>query len=876
MSRGRGGGTALAWLPLALVTGFSTISAPVPAVGQTDAVLVQPPDSEPEPILLELQMGRLARQTVQAYRVRTEALVPLTQFLQLAEIRYRLSPEGQLEASVDPGNRRLVVDALRDTMSYGSHRVRIEPEFKLFRDAELYVGAERLSDLLGLRIEVNWSDLRVTLVDPGELPIGRRVRREATRQSFLRRGNGPRPDLSLGPERPYWDGLVFDYSFLAPSTDPVAGGAYTAALGADALGGSLELATASEGPLEAGVTRVDASWTGVWRDSRRVKQLRLGDGVTTGPRLRTLRGVAVTNAPFLRPSRVGDAHYAGRLGPGWSVEAYRGGDLIAYDSADADGRFVVELPVRYGENPVDFIAYGPFGEIQEFNRTYRVLSELLPDRQFEYGASVGSCRSARCRATANLDLRYGATARWTVQAGFEHFWRDTLPDRFHPYAAVTGNPTNAWAVTAEAVARAFARGGLRYEPSLHLRLAAEYTRFADDTAAPLLITGTQRSQWGLFGFWRPVPRSGFFFLEASVDRTRTGTGALTRARLGASLQAAEARLLPFVRLNKSEPSPAGASARTIVGVNAFVLPRPQLGPVLGRLWLRSSLEASDSGVTSASAFAARQFGTAFRLEAGVGWVRGSAGPTYTVVLTSNLPMLRSYTTVTAPADAPASATQYVQGSVLWDRATRGVTAAPGPSLERAGLAGRVFLDENGNGLLDPGEPGVPRVRVLVGSGSARSDSTGLFRIWDVVPFEPILVTLDSLSLESPLLVPAFATVSVVPGPNRFRILDIPIARAGVIEGRVVLAPPPPAERRGIGGVTLFLTDRRTGARRAITTFTDGDFYALGIKPGDYELTVEERVLEVLGVVAEPVRFTLAPTPDGGGRSGIEVVLTPRR
>jgi len=45
------------------------------------------------------------------------------------------------------------------------------------------------------------------------------------------------------------------------------------------------------------------------------------------------------------------------------------------------------LPVRYGENPVDFVAYGPFGEIREFNRTYRVLGELLPAGRFEYGLS---------------------------------------------------------------------------------------------------------------------------------------------------------------------------------------------------------------------------------------------------------------------------------------------------------------------------------------------------------------------------------------------------------------------------------------------------------------------------------------------------------
>src|SRR2546422_5489181 len=42
------------------------------------------------------------------------------------------------------------------------------------------------------------------------------------------------------------------------------------------------------------------------------------------------------------------------------------------------------------------------------------------------------------------------------------------------------------------------------------------------------------------------------------------------------------------------------------------------------------------------------------------------------------------------------------------------------------------------------------------------------------------------------------------------------------------------------GVTLTLTERRTGARRSFTTFSDGGFYVLGVKPGDYDLTVDPR------------------------------------
>src|SRR5712664_3768033 len=807
---------------------------------------VVPQDTVPEPVVIDLRVGRITGTTVQAYRVRSEVLLPLSQFFQLVEIRHRLTPDGRLEATVDPGNRRIVIDVRSDTMQYGDHRVRIEPEFIRFESSELYVGSERLGDLLGVMFSVDWSDLTATVVDPSSLPIARRLQREAAREAYLRRPDGMRPDVTLGLERPSWDGVVVDYSLFSPSNDPVAGSTYGVGLGADVGGGSLEMLAQSVGPAEAGRVHVDASWNGVWRENRWVKQLRLGDAPSTGARVRALRGFAITNAPFVRPSLLGSLRYAGTLQPGWSVEAYRGGDLVAYDSTDATGGFAIDLPVRYGENPVDFVAYGPFGEIREFNRTYRVLAELLPASQFEYGLSAGQCPApaVTCRATANLDLRYGATRRWTLQGGIDQFWRDSVADRLHHYASVVGNPSNSWAVK------------------------GEYEHFAHDTA-PVVFTPGRCGQWSLSGFLRPHSATGLFFFNGRVDHISTDAGALTRAQVDASIQTDEVRFLPYVRLEHGSLG-GGGSDRKFAGLATFMLPRPRWGGFLSQMLLRTTTEIERrSGLVSWAAFAARPVTHGMRLELGARWQRGAEGLTYSLTLTSYFPAVRAVTSFIAPPGQPISGSQFVQGSVLWDRRTDRLGVAPGPSVERSGLTGHVFLDENANGIRDPGEPPIINARVLIGSLSARSDSEGSYHVWDLVPFEPVIVSLDSLSLESPLLVPLFARTSIVPGPNRFRSLDIPVLECGIIEGRVV--------RNGVGvaAVTLFLTDRRSGARRTLVTFNDGAFYLMGVRPGDYELTVSEQVLDALAVDAEPLRFSLAPTANGIGRSDLELKLKPR-
>jgi hypothetical protein len=179
----------------------------------------------------------------------------------------------------------------------------------------------------------------------------------------------------------------------------------------------------------------------------------------------------------------------------------------------------------------------------------------------------------------------------------------------------------------------------------------------------------------------------------------------------------------------------------------------------------------------------------------------------------------------------------------------------------------VFQDVNQNGRYDPGEPLLPGVRVIVGTRPVVSDSNGEFRVWDLLPFEPVSVLVDSMSIDSPLLVPAFGMATLVPNPNRFRPLDIPIVAAGVIEGRIWRATG--GTREPVGAIPLVLTDHRSGTRRHFASFSDGTFYLMGVKAGDYELTTED------GALVGSVRFTLAPEAAAAGRSGLELVLTAR-
>jgi hypothetical protein len=825
-----------------------------------------------EPVLVELELGRLASRTVNAIRYGNDVLLPLSEFFDLAEIRFAFPTPGVIDAILQPGNVHLILDSKSDTLTLAKRRIALPSGAIQSREGEVYLSAGQLGSLLNVRFVIDWSDLNVAVADPDRLPLGRRIAREAARSSLSASVTGVRPDLAIMLDRRHWNGLVLDYSLLSPAKDAINGGAFASALGMDLLGGSLELGIASEGRLDEGRTRSDFSWTGVWRQNQWIKQLRLGDGLTGGPRPRTVRGFSVTNSPFQRPSLLGQAPYAGRLGPGWQIEAYRGGRLVAFDSADALGQFSVDVPVQYGENPVDFVAYGPFGEIREFNQAYRVVDNVLPHHHFEYGLAAGACRSGACTASANLDLRYGFSRRWTVQAGLDQFWRDTLPGLFHPYAALSGAIANSWSVQLEGVANAVVRTGLAFEPSTDIRVSTEYNEFARHTVAPILTPDGRLRQWTTDVFFRPLPsRLSSMYFDGSLDLIESATGTSASARAVVSFQASEIRMLPSVRIQHTGYQGAAASTRTYFGLNTFVLPRSNLGRFMSVVTARTSMETDASlRMMSAAVYVARPIGGGLRVETGLSWMRGT-GTSFTLVLSTSLRSVRAFSTFSS-GPAGTDAVNYVQGSVLYNPERRQIALASGPSVQRAGVAGQVFLDANGNGRHDAGEELLSDVRVRVGNITSVSDSQGRYRVWDLLPFEPVLVVVDSASLASPLWIPQYSAVSLEPGPNQFRDLDLPIAPGGLIEGRVVRQTE--TGPHGMGGITLYVTDRRSGARRTLVTFSDGDFYLMGIKPGDYDLSVAESVTGRLKMSADPVHFILNASRDGETVQGLEVVLKP--
>jgi len=101
-------------------------------------------------------------------------------------------------------------------------------------------------------------------------------------------------------------------------------------------------------------------------------------------------------------------------------------------------------------------------------------------------------------------------------------------------------------------------------------------------------------------------------------------------------------------------------------------------------------------------------------------------------------------------------------------------------------------------------------------------------------------------------------------------VDIPIVPGGVIEGRVVRQAVDSTV--AIAGARPLL--RRHGSSQAarLVTFSDGGFSLIGVKPGEYELSVEPSVLARLGLSALPIAFAVPSSAEGATVDGLELRL----
>ena len=551
------------------------------------------------------------------------------------------------------------------------------------------------------------------------------------------------------------------------------------------------------------------------------------------------RGAVLTNRPIERPDAFDKTTFRGDLPGGWDAELYRNGQLLAFTSPNGDGRYeFVDVPLQYGANRFEIVLYGPQGQIRREIRQVQVGMDSIPPQQTWYWAGF---------AQENADLiefgnqRRGAFRRgWRGTMGLERGLdtRTSAAAYFHSLMIENVRYNYGEVALRRSIGPTLLEVGGSYADNGGLAARASWLAAFGET----YIRADAMRGWGGFVSDRLINNINGISsvsIDQSVKLGRTvlplhfdvrhverwsGVDSLeASARASASFRA-----LTFTgQLDWSRTKvPVGPDPPD--NLSASLLANARIGRVRVRGEARFALSGAnaDSCMTLIGEWAGR--GDAeWRTELGYdrGLDRARAGLGYTRRF--NKLQLTGFGEVASDGSVAAS---LALAFSFGPKSNGGWRVSSEKLASRGQVVAEVWMDENGDGVRQPGETALPDVPLTAGNAfvDAATDRAGFGAIDGLEPFRPVMIGIDAGSLPDPYVQPALPGVVVTPRPGVATRVLLPMAAAGEIEGVLRRDGGNPVE-----GLSVELVDAEGRLRATTITEFDGYFLFEGVAYGRY-------------------------------------------
>jgi hypothetical protein len=787
--------------------------------------------------IFELRAARVATETVPALLAPSgQVLIPIDRAIALTGVPTRRSDGSfAVERARDGGWATLDVNSRR--IIDGSATLPLDAQELVRADGTYYLATSRVAQLFGARVEADMGQLTVTMTRTPPFPVEQAAARaQRTAGGVGRRGGDA--GLPITPFVPRTGGAVVDWTASSVGNTTAYGSSTGSLRGAAALYGGdftagLGLSSDATGGVRTSATEM--SYRRGVPGNPYLRQFQVGDILGGGSQLRSFRGVTLTNARLVSDPSFGSVPVNLSLPQGWQYEIYQDNQLIGF--SDAGPRAPVYVPLRYGATPVQVRLVSPTGD-----ETIRDYSYLIPQTQqqpgrFEYTVGGGHC-AFTCSGLAFAQTSYGVTPWLSVSLGGEHTSSDSATHT-RPEGGVSVLTYSGWNAQLQAAQSSFTRASLLYGGRGPVMGSAVYSRTYLGADQPSVIATAEQSRW-LFDGQLQIRSSEVARVSGwRVDNTLEGVGSGSPERTRTALTAE----LRHGSLGISYESDRTRGLRETGVTSLMILPASwRIGSALASILFDShalhAFEVATSMQTGRRGAAAAtlrwQRGTGLLLSLGFNGVLGA------MRLTSRLSASRTQPTYLATS---------ASGTVAMDGTAR-PSLFEGPGVGLSGVAGRVFYDVDGDGRFGPADLPAPDVRVVVNGASVRSDSSGAYHAWNVVPYEQVAIAIDTLAFKDFSWTLLRGRTSVRATPGVFNRIDFPLVRTRELAGSVVAD----SAIATVGGVTLLLADEKGAATQRIVTFSDGSFYVSRVLPGRYKLSVAPSALDALHAAADPAEM----------------------
>lgn len=604
-------------------------------------------------------------------------------------------------------------------------------------------------------------------------------------------------------------------------------------------------------------------------------------------RMQLGRGAVLSNMDLDTPEEFDRITLEGNLPLGWEVELYRNEVLLEFQTASDDGRYRFEdVSLLFGVNVLRLIFYGPQGQRREEVRQVRVSTDQLSPGEFRYrvaanqhdqrlfaGSYEGNNPEIDGRPRGFVSTLLGITDWLTLGTNLSSFPRQDERGEFAGATLVATTGGFLWRVDGVRQVGAGTATRLSGQTSLFgVSIFGEHGVYSDFTSEQ--VSGSEgnllrsKNRFRLDG---TVPWIDFIQLPFSLsgERERRTSGDTT-TRIGTRLSAGIGRASLTNRVDWTILKGEAGESRSATG--SFLVG----GPV-GDYRLRGQIDYElkpESQVSALAISAERPIWDNAQLRLGV---RHNMQPDPTTSYSTGLStrLKQAYVGVRLDVDDRGEATALLTLSTSfgYDPVTRSPWMSSERLAETGQFVGRVFIDEDNDGVFDEGEPLIPNARLLT-DGQRKSTPTGddgRVLLTGLDSYRLTDIEVDEGSLSDPFWVPQPEGIAIVPRPGTTAHHDFAVVSTGEVDGTVFRAIGGTA--RPVSGAIVQLVNEKGRVVRTQRSAYDGFYLFQFVPPGRYQVRIDPMQLRALDLmVVEELAAEI--TGDGNIVGNQRIVLLP--
>jgi hypothetical protein len=769
-----------------------------------------------------------------------------------------------LSGFIENESQKYLVDYNTREIAVGTKIV--NPKYRLIKEnGMLYLDAQLFAEAFGLTLTFNFRSLTIILKSNFELPVIKQQKIDKLRSNVLKLKGEEVVDTTV--QRNYHlfkfgtiDWSVASYQKWNESID----NRFGIGIGTEFLFGELNVAVNYYDRYKFDNRQLYYLWRWADNEKKLIKQAQVGKISTqtfafiNSP----IIGATIRNSPTTVRKAKGYYTLNEYTEPNWDVELYINNVMVDYTKTDASGLYVFKVPIVYGYTTLKMKFYGPLGEERTEERTINMPYSIMPTNEFEYGISAGVLQDSAISRFGRGDFNYGVNSYLTVGGGFEYL--SSIPNgAFIPFAKATIQPYSKLTLNVEYAYGVKTRGVLNFYFLKNALIEFDYSKYVEGQLATRFNALEERKVKLSIPFRinRVVGFSRADFAQFVYKSFNYNQASVMFSAYYNQFSANSATQLNWVDSRKAYVT---SNLSMSYRANGYVIrPSLQYNVTDNKLMLwKIALEKSiPRGFISASYERNMMFSDNF------------------ITLGFRYDLSFARTSVSASHSRGSIYTsQSAQGSLAFGSGNKYVHASNNTSVGRGGVSLYPFLDINGNGVFDKGEPMVKLSAVRVMGGKAiYSETDSIVRIAGLNPFVKYIITLSDNDLESVAWRFKHKTYEVLVDPNQFKRIDIPVVVVGEFSGVAYLNKN--NSLNGIGRILVKFYKKNSSAVYAETLSEfDGYIYYLGFEHGEYSARLDSAQLSNLDYTAnsKQIDFTINPSMEGDMVMGADFVLNYNR